>query len=184
MDRDIEGTITQLCVNLTLMIHDLDSGSYTPRPLPIDKLKNLTRESYQEVFRGQALVIIRKLKFNEPLTSEEAKLTEEWMVGDIELYQIIEDHYKDWKEKILELSNQLKVCDYSGVNSDVKCLLNIQAVLFELEHVLRDIDQYRYALDRIKRFRTFVGQDINAMARDEKAKLADHMRSMVYSDRE
>ena len=179
---DIEGTITQICSNLKLMVRDMDSGSAIPRSIPIERLKNWARESYQDIFREQALVIIRKLKMNELLSEDEAKLIEEWMVGDIELYWGMEGHYEEWKAEVLELGERLKGCDHPGVNNDVKCLLNIQAVLIEMEHVLRDIDHSRYALDRIKRFRTFVGKDINAMPRDEKVKLADRMRRMVYSD--
>jgi hypothetical protein len=181
MEMDIEGDIGQLCKNLKLMIQDMDSGSSAPRPLPIERLKNWTRESYQAIFREQALLIIRKLKLNEDLSDEEARLTEEWMVGDIELYRSMELHYEDWKAEVAALVEQLLSCDNPGVNQDAKCLLKIQAILIELEHVLGDIDHYRYALDRIRRFRTFVGKDINSMPHDEKVKLADHMRSMAYS---
>jgi hypothetical protein len=183
MERDIEGTITQLCSNLKLMVQDLDSGSDIARPFPLEKLKNWARESYQEIFREQALIIIRKLKLNETLSVDEARLVEEWMMGDIELYWGLEGHYEEWKAEVLELAERLKGCDHPGVNSDVKCLLNIQAVIIELEHVLRDIGHYRYALDRIKRFREFVGKDMNALPSGEKAQLADYMKDMVYSDR-
>jgi hypothetical protein len=182
MDMDIEGAVTQICSNLKLMVHDMDSGSDIPRHLPIERLKNWARESYQGIFREQALAIIRKLKLDEPLSDDEARLVEEWMVGDIELYRGMEGHYEEWKSEILELGERLKVCDHPGINSDVKCLLNIQAVIIELEHVLRDIDHYRYALDRINRFHAFVGKDMNTLPHNEKVKLADHMRDMVYSD--
>lgn len=182
MERDIEGTITQLCSNLRLMVQDMDSGSDVPRPLPLEKLRNWARESYQEMFREQALVIVRKLKLNKTLTSEEARLVEEWMVGDIEMYSGLEGHFEEWKAEVLELAERLKRCDHTGVNNDVKCLMDIQAVVIELEHVLRDIDHYRYALDRIRRFRAFVGKDINALSDEEKAQLADQMKNMVYSD--
>jgi hypothetical protein len=182
MNNDIEGTIAQICSNLKLMVQDMDSGSERSRPLPIERLKNWARESYQEIFREQAMVMIRKLKRDESLSVEEAKLVEEWMVGDIELYRALESHYGEWKVEVLELGERLRVCGNPGVNSDVKCLLNIQAVVIELEHMLRDIDHYRFAMDRIKRFHAFVGKDINELAYNEKVKLADHMKGMVYSD--
>lgn len=182
MDRDIEGTIANLCLNLRLTIKELDSESFTPRPLPIMKLKNWARESYQGIFRNQALSIIGKLKRNESVSDQEAALIEEWMVGDLELYQSKEDHFEAWKIEVQDLCNRLEVCEYSGVNSDVKCLLKIQVVIIELEHVLQDLDRYRYAIDRIRRYRSYVGQDINALAHDDKVKLADLMRGMVFSD--
>jgi hypothetical protein len=182
MNRDIEGTIIQICSNLKMMVQDMDSGSERSRPLPIERLKNWARESYQEIFREQAMVIIRKLKLDEALSVEEAKLVEEWMVGDIELYQALEGHYEEWKVEILELGERLRVCDNPGVNSDVNCLLRIQTVVIELEHMLRDIDHYRYTMDRIKRFQAFVGKDINMLSHNEKVRLADHMKGMVYSD--
>lgn len=179
---DIEGEIFQLCSNLRQMVNELASGAFTPRPLPVIKLKNWARESYQKLFREQALIIIRKLKLNESLSDKEARLTEEWMVGDLELYRVMEGHYEEWKAEVLNLCTRLETCEHSGVNTDVKCLLNIQVVLIELEHVLRDMDNYSYAMDRIKRYRSYVGQNINALAHDEKVKMADLMRSMVYSD--
>ena len=182
MKMDIEGTIDQLCSNLLLMIQDMDSGNYSPRPIPIDRLKNWTRESYQEIFRDRAMIIIRKLKQNEHLSEDEARLIEEWMVGDIELYRNMEVHYEEWKAEVRDLIVKLQQCDHPSVNSDAKCLLNIQAVIIELDHVLRDIDHYRNALDRIRRFRSFVGQDINSLPNVDKASLADNMRTMVYSD--
>jgi hypothetical protein len=182
MKMDIEGTIDELCSNLVKMIKDMDSGSYVARPLPLERLKNWSRESYQEIFREPALLIIRKLKMDEPLTEDEAKLIEEWMVGDIELYKVMEVHYDEWRNEVTELSERLRQCDHPGVGGDPKSLLNIMAVLIDLEHVLRDIDHYRYALDRIGRFRSFVGQDINSMPHADKVALADNMRNMIYSD--
>ena len=37
-------------------------------------------------------------------------------------------------------------------------------------------------MDRICRFLAYVGRDINAMDRQDKARLADHMTNMVYND--
>ena len=182
MQNDIESTITLLCSNLKLMVQDMDSGSDIPRVFPLDKIKNWARESYQEIFREQALLVIRKLKTNEQLSIDEAKLIEEWMVGDVEMYWGLEGHYEEWKAEVLVLCERLKECGHPEANSDVKCLLTIQGVAIELEHVLRDIDHYRYALDRIRRFRAFVGKDINALPSDDRVKLADQMRNMVYSD--
>ena len=182
MNRDIEGTIVQVCLNLKMMVEDMDSGSERSRPLPIERLKNWARESYQEIYQERAMVIIRKLKLNEALSIEEANLVEEWMVGDIELYRALEGHYEEWKSEVLELGERLRVCNNPGVNGDVKCLLSIQAVIIELEHLLQDIDHYRYAMDRVKRFHAFVGKDINLLSHNEKVKLADHMKGMVYSD--
>jgi hypothetical protein len=182
MERDIEGIITQLCSNLKLMVQDMDSGLDVPRPLPLEKLRDWARESYQEMFREQALVIIGKLRLNGNLSTEEARLVEEWMVGDIELYWGLEGHFEEWKAEVLELTNRLVTYEHGGVNRDVRTLLGIQAVVIELENVLRDIDHYRYALDRIKRFRAFVGKDVNAIPNEEKAQLADQMEKMAYSD--
>ena len=179
---DIEGTIEELCTNLAQIIQDMDSGSYVARPLPLERLKNWSRESYQGIFREPALQIVRKLKLDERLTEEEAKLVEEWMVGDIEQYRVLEVHYDEWKKEVVELADRLRQCNRPEVNKDPKCLLDIMAVLIDLEHVLRDIDHYRYALDRIGRFRSFVGQDINSMPHSDKVALADNMRNMVYSD--
>jgi hypothetical protein len=181
--RDVEGAIEQLCSNLREMMREMDTGTYTPRPLPLTMLKNWTRESYQDLYREQALIVIRKLKLNEPLSESESKLTEDWMVGDLEIYKVMEDHYQEWRSEVLELCDRLMACEHAGKERDAKCLLRISAVLMELEHVLGDIDHYCYALDRLSRFRAYIGKDINAMDRQDKAKLADHMTSMVYSDR-
>ncbi|HEY3420898.1 MAG TPA: hypothetical protein VGK23_10125 [Methanomassiliicoccales archaeon] len=182
MKMNIEDTVAEVSGNLKLMIQDMDSGSHVPRPLPLDRLKNWAREGYQEIYREQALTIIGKLNLNEPVSADESKLVEEWMVGDIELYWGIEVHYEEWKKEVLDLIARLEGCDHPDVKGEVKCLLDIQAVIIELEHVLRDIDHYRYGVDRIRRFRTFVGRDINNMTHEDKVKLAEYMKSMVYSD--
>jgi hypothetical protein len=72
--------------------------------------------------------------------------------------------------------------EHGDKENDAKCLPRTRAVLMEMEHVLGDIDHYRYALDRLERFRSYMGQDINALDLQDKARLADHMTSMVYSD--
>jgi hypothetical protein len=182
MGRDIEGTIEELCSNLREMMREMDTGTYIPRHLPLTMLKSWTRESYQDLYREQALVVIHKLKLNDPIAESESKLIEEWMVGDLELYQVMEDHYQEWRSEVLLLCDKLMAREYAGKENDAKCLLRVRAVLLELEQVLGDIDHYRYALDRLSRFRSYVGKDINAMDRQDKAKLADHMTSMVYSD--
>ena len=180
--RDIEGAIEQLCSNLREMMREMDNGTYVPRHLPLTMLKNWTRESYQDLFREQALTVIRKLKLNEPIAESESKLIEEWMVGDLEMYQVMEGHYQEWRSEIIQLCDRLMACGHAEKENDAKCLLRIRAVLMELEHVLGDIDRYRYALDRLGRFRAYVGRDINVIDRQDKAKLADHMTSMVCSD--
>lgn len=180
--RDIEGAIEQLCSKLREMMEELDAGTYVPRHLPLTMLKNWTRESYQDLYREQALAVIRKLKLNEPIAETESRLIEEWMVGDLELYQAMEDHYREWRSEVLQLCDRLMACEKAATDGDAKCLLRVRAVLMELEHVLGDIDHYRYALDRLSRFRAYVGRDVNAMDRQDKARLADHMTSMVYSD--
>jgi hypothetical protein len=181
--KEIEEAIALLCKSLREMMGEMESGAYTPRPLPLTMLKNMTRETYQDLYRRQALEVIRKLKLNQPIDQEEARLVEEWMVGDLEIYQVMEGHYREWREEVLQHCDGLASIGRAGLEDDAQSLLRIRASLMELEHVLGDIDHYRYALDRLERFRSYVGQDINALDHQEKAKLADHMNSMVYSDR-
>jgi hypothetical protein len=181
MERDIEGTIVELCSNAMQMIDDLDSGRPVPRPMPVERLKNWARESYQDLYRDRVLSICRKLKLGEELSPDEAGLAEEWMVGDLELYQGAEGHAEEWKDEMAEVCQSLLDLAHGGVNGDAKSLLRIQAEVIEIEHLLQDLDRYRSALDRIKRYRAFIGRDINSLKKEEKVRLADLLRAMVYS---
>lgn len=181
MLRDIEGLIAELCSNVTHMVDSLGSDS-TPRPIPLDRLRNWARESYQDIYREKALSIIRKLKLGEDLDPDEAKLAEEWMVGDLELYHRAEDHLEEWKKELRDICQRLSSLSHSGIGSDARSLLHIQAEVIEMDHLLRDVDRYRRTLDRVRRYRAFIGRDINVMAKEERVRLADLLRAMVYSD--
>lgn len=182
MLRDIEGLIAELCSNVTHLLNDLGSEGSAPRPLPVDRLRNWARESYQDLYREKALLVIRKLKLNELLDPDEIRLVGEWMVGDLEIYHHVEDHVEMWKKDLREVCQRLSDLSHGGVSTDARSLLHIQAEAIEMDHLLKDLDRYHRTLDRVRRYRAFIGQDINAMKREEKVRLADLLRAMVYSD--
>ena len=78
----------------------------------------------------------------------------------------------------------LESIGHAGLEGDAPGLIRIRASLMELEHILGDIDHYRYALDRLEPVpRLHRERTSTSLGRQDKAKLADHMTSMVYSDR-
>jgi len=67
MKRDIPGTIEEITENLTFLIEHLDDEKTPSRPVPLERLKNFARETYQDFYRSEMKEIIAKIK-TRPMT--------------------------------------------------------------------------------------------------------------------
>lgn len=181
MRRDISGTIREVCRGLENHLESMRSAELTPRPIPLERLRNFARESYQDLLREDALRLIRRLKGRDELTREDMETLDDLMVGDLEMYEQIEVHFAEWTKLIKEGCHQLQSLDGPGIESDAARLLKLQALAMDLEHLLADFDRYKYALDRLRRYKANVGLDPSKLTSEQRNHLAEQLRAMVYS---
>src|SRR6056297_3034023 len=113
MNRDIPRAIEEVATGIQHMLNHLDDDGHAAKPIPIEKLKNWTRESYQDLFHAQIKEIITKLKTKQDLTREDMQVLEKWMIGDLQMYATMEKHYEQWMSDLLSLSTTLELyqCD-------------------------------------------------------------------------
>jgi len=82
---------------------------------PLTDLRNHIRESLQANLREPISDIIRKLKRDEPISVEDLKTIEKWLVGDAQYYTEIENNFQDWKnecKRLITILNNYSSPDY------------------------------------------------------------------------
>jgi hypothetical protein len=181
MERDIKETARILCQNVHDILDNVDKESFEPKPIPIERLKNWVRETYQDITLDHAKILVEKLKTNEPLTKEDQVLLENWMIGDLSMYKKMEPHFVQWKKEIRRLCNELTLLTTKNITSNPQLLLALQGLLLEFEHVLKDVEHYKYILDRIHRYELFVGFQTVSLDAQRRFQLAEQLREMIYS---
>lgn len=181
MERDIKGTAILLCQSVQHILDNIDKESYTPQVIPIERLKNWVRETYQELTLDHAKNLVEKLKTNEPLTNEDRVLLENWMIGDLCRYKKMEPHFLQWKRELHRLCTELSDLMKKNVQTNPQHLLTLEGLLLEFEHVLKNVEDFKYILDRINRYELFVGFQAENLDPQRRFQLAEQLREMIYS---
>jgi len=181
MERDLKETAKILCQNVQYTIENIDKESYSPRPIPLERLKNWVRETYQEITLNHAKILVEKLKTNEPLTREDQLLLENWMIGDLSMYKKMEPHFLQWKRELHRLCSELSSLMEKNIQTNPQQILKLQGLLLEFEHILKDVEHFKYILDRIHRYELFVGFEAENLTVQRRFQLAEQLREMIYS---
>ena len=143
--------------NLEKGLQNKDVESLELIKTPIEELHDHIRESIQASLRGPITELIRKLKRDEPLSGEDIRAIEKWVIGDAEHYTEIENNFQDWIKECERLSNLLAGYDNPDLNQDESQLFKLNAFLTDLEFTIDDVIRYIDSVDRIKRFRESIG---------------------------
>lgn len=181
MDRKIPETINEVIKALQQLINTKPTQNKSHIPIPLQKLKNYARETYQDIYREDIKEIIRKLKTKQQLNNEEMSLMEQWMIGDLEMYAVIEKHYDEWIQNLNEFSTQLKQFENPTIVTDESQLLALQGLIIEIEHNLHDLEKFQYVMDRIKRYKQYVGVDTSSLTDTQRYHLSDILQEMIRS---
>ncbi len=181
MNIDIPQAIQDVNNGIHHLLSHFHDDEYNPKPIPLERLKNWTREGYQALYRDQIKEIIRKLKTKQELTSEDMKIMEQWMIGDLRMYTKMEDHEQEWKTDLQQLTQKIESYKDESVHRDGKKLLELQGLLLELDHVLADFEKYQYSVERIKRYKTYIGKHAETLTDTQRYELADILKDMLYS---
>lgn len=148
---------------------------------PIEQLHNHIRESIQASLRGPITELIRKLKRDEPLSAEDIRAIEKWVIGDAEHYTEIENNFQDWVKECERLGNLLAVYANPDINQDETDLFKLNAFLTDLEFTIKDVMRYIESINRIKRFKESLGT--GNIGTEEKKWLVELIeRQLVASD--
>ena len=181
MNRDIPQAIEEITTGIQHMLNHLDDDGHTAKPIPIEKLKTWTRESYQDLFHAQIKEIITKLKTKQDLSSDDMQVLEKWMIGDLQMYSSMEKHYEQWISDLLSLSTTLELYQRADIHQNEKKLLELQGLILELDHVLTDFEKYQYAIERMHRFKSYVGSYAEELTDTQRYELANMLKNMLYS---
>jgi len=181
VERDIKETALVLCQNVQDILDNINKESFTPKPIPIERLKNWVRETYQEMTMNYAKTLVEKLKTNQPLTNDDRQLLENWMIGDLSMYKKMEPHFMQWKRELHRLCSELSALMQKNIQTNPQHVLKLQGLLLEFEHVLKDLEHYKYILDRINRYEMFVGFEAESLTPQRRFQLAEQLRMMIYS---
>jgi len=181
MKRDIPGTIEELTKNLTFLIEHLEDEETPSRPVPLERLKNYARETYQDLFRSEMKEIVTKIKTRQQLSTDEIQMIHEFMIGDLETYSSLEIHTKQWVTDIYNILDILQKFKDGEVLQNPKNLLDLQGICMELDHTLKDFENYSHIQERIKRFKRFIGKDPLQLTDNERFSLAETLKDMLNS---
>ena len=181
MNRNIPEAIHEVAEGIQHMLNHLDDDGHTAKPIPIEKLKNWTRESYQDLFHAQIKEIITKLKTKQDLTKDDMQVLEKWMIGDLQMYSSMEKHYEQWISDLLSLSTTLELYQRDDIHQNEKKLLELQGLILELDHVITDFEKYQYAIERMHRFKSYVGSYAEELTDTQRYELANMLKNMLYS---
>lgn len=124
---------------------------------PIEQLHHHIRESIQASLRIPITELIRKLKKNEPLSGEDIRAVEKWLIGDAQHYVEIENNFQDWVKECERLGNLLAGYANPDLNQDETQLFKLNAFLTDLEFTLKNVMRYIESVNRIDRFRESLG---------------------------
>ena len=146
---------------------------------PIDQLHNHVRESIQASLREPITELIRKLKRDEPLSGEDIRVIEKWIIGDAQHYTEIENNFQDWLKECERLGNLLAGYSNPDLNQDETQLFKLNAFLTDLEFTVNDVMRYIESVNRIKRFRESLGT--GSIGKEEKKWLVDLIEKQLVS---
>jgi len=133
------------------------------------------------LFHEKIKDIITKLKTKQDLTREDMQALEKWMIGDLQMYSSMEKHYEQWMSDLLSLTATLELYQQNDIHQNERKLLELQALILELDHVLTDFEKYQYAIERMHRFKSYVGTYAEQLTDTQRYELADMLKNMLYS---
>jgi hypothetical protein len=146
---------------------------------PIEQLHTHIRDSIQASLREPITNLIRKLKKNEPLSGEDIRAIEKWIIGDAQHYTEIENNFQDWIKECERLGNLLAGYANPDLNQDETQLFKLNAFLTDLEFTIDDVMRYIESVNRINRFRESLGS--GNIGEDEKKWLVDLIEKQLVS---
>ena len=106
--EEIRGVIAKVGSSMKLL-ESASQAEVSDLTSSFSNLEGLLREYIQEITKKQILEIIAKLRKNEPLTPEELKYVELWLVGDAEYYTKLENNFADWIDEFNRIINEIKI---------------------------------------------------------------------------
>jgi len=181
MNRNISEAIEEVTEGIMHLVDHFNDDGFQSQVIPLERLKNWARESYQDIYKNRIKNIITKLRTKQQLTSEDMEILEKWMIGDLKMYTVMERHYDEWITDLQELSRNLDSFQTEDIQNNEEKLLQLQGLILEIDHVLSDFEKYQYAIDRIKRYKSYVGRYAEQLTDTQRYELANMLKDMLHS---
>lgn len=116
----------------------------------MNDLEGVLREHIQHTTQDQIQQVIRKLKTQQPLTSDELEYVKLWIVGDAQHYIKLENNYKDWVKELKRIVDEVNSVNVEHPSFEESSKL--RALLLDGIRVAGDIVFYLKQKERIKNF--------------------------------
>ena len=154
MSTTISENLEVLTDKLDETIKKFDAKILAEASVPIDELLEEIRKTVQDKLRDPIERLVQKLKNDEPLSPEEMRLVEKWVIGDAEFYTRIENNLLDWMVECKRLFSVLEHYKNEGIEESENNLLGLGALLTDLKFTLSDVIRYSKAMNRVDEFKT------------------------------
>lgn len=173
--------------NLKKVVNELDDSLKTydaekieKLSVPLNIIRDEVRELIQENLRECAERVVKKLRRDENLSTQEIQLIAKWVVGDADYYSRIENNLMDWLVECKRLCKVIRSHATEGVEKDEEKLFVIGALLTDLKYTLTDVIRYAEAMNRVDRFKETLGTGY--INRETKQWLAELIEQQIASD--
>ncbi|MFH1621533.1 MAG: hypothetical protein ABIA97_00230 [Candidatus Omnitrophota bacterium] len=153
----------------TNVVSDLESS--------FSNLEGHLREYIQEITKKQILQIVDKLRNNKPVSEEELKYVELWIVGDAKYYTKFENNFEDWVSEMNRILKEVKVLAGDVTDLNLENCSKLRALSKDAVRNISDINYFIEQRERIRKFKESVAQ----IDKEERDTLVDILVSKLNS---
>lgn len=137
----------------------MSDGAFQQAGTALSDAKNIVREEAQKRTSDDIRKIIKKLRSDERLSSEEITLIKAWITGDATGYTKMENNFQDWLSEYERLRRSLS--DYEKKACSPEDLLMLHGILEDAIRITYDIAIFLEKKDRIKKFESVVADGLD-----------------------
>ena len=124
--------------------------AYSKLSTIFEELGSYLREYIQGITEDQIVAIIKKLKKNEQIISDDKEHIKLWLVGDAEYYTKMENNVEGWKNELKRLMGDIN--NFKTDNPDVVAACKLRGLFRDGSRVLTDIFYFLEQKDRVAKF--------------------------------
>jgi len=129
-----------------------ESGNlYSRLSSTLESMDASLREYAQDMTLGEMNTILKKLREDGQLSSEEMDHLKFWIVGDAEYYTKMENNYEDWKRELERLISVIN--DLYTESPTVEQVAKIRGTVRDAIRTIADIFYFVQQKERIEKFK-------------------------------
>ena len=128
----------------------MESGAFNKCGAILSDAENALREEIQRQTMAEMQQVRRKLQRGEPLAPKEKGLLRLWIVGDAEWYVKKEHDFKDWRQELKRIAQEVSAKREAALTPATAA--SLRALLHDAARVTADICHYLEYRERMAMF--------------------------------